>query len=143
MGRPAPSTRDQFPLFRTVPTRWNDNDLYGHMNNAIHYLLFDTAVNGWLMEAGLLEFGAEHAFIVAETGCRYHGDIMFPDVVHVGLKVAKLGGSSVVWNIGLFRNEADIASADGLFVHVHVKREGHKPTPMPAEVRAVLEPLVR
>ena len=104
---------------------------------------FDTAVNGWLMEAGLLEFGAEHAFIVAETGCRYHGDIMFPDVVHVGLKVAKLGGSSVVWNIGLFRNDADIASADGLFVHVHVKREGHKPTPMPADVRTVLEPLVR
>lgn len=143
MARVPPSTRDQFDVFRMVPTRWNDNDIYGHMNNAIHYLLFDTAVNGWLMENGLLTFGEETAFIVAETGCRYHADIMFPDVVNVGLRISKLGSSSVVWQIGLFRGDAEVAAADGMFVHVHVTREGHKPTPMTQAQRAVLEPLVR
>jgi acyl-CoA thioester hydrolase len=141
-GREPASTRDGYSLFRTVPTRWNDNDLYGHMNNAIHYLVFDTAVNGWLLEVGLLDFGAETAFIVAETGCRYHGDIMFPDVVHVGMRIARLGGSSVIWQIGLFRGDAEVAAADGRFVHVHVRRDGHKPTPMSAAQRAVLQPWV-
>ena len=143
MGRQPPSTRDQFTLFRSVPTRWNDNDIYGHMNNAIHYLLFDTAVNGWLMEAGLLRFGDETAFIVAETGCVYHADIMFPDVVHCGIGVERLGSSSVIYRIGLFRNDQTWAAADGKFVHIHVTREGHKPTPMTADQRAVLEPLLR
>jgi acyl-CoA thioester hydrolase len=130
-------------MFRSVPTRWHDNDLYGHMNNGIHYQLFDTVVNGWLMEVGLLKFQAEHAFIVAETGCRSHGDIMYPDVVHAGMRISKLGSSSIAWQIGLFRNDSEVAAADGLFVHVHVKREGHRPTPMGDDVRAVLEPLVR
>jgi acyl-CoA thioester hydrolase len=89
-----------------------------------------------------LDFNAETAFIVAETGCRYHGDIMFPDVVHVGLRIEKLGGSSVIWQIGLFRGDAQVAAADGRFVHVHVKRDGHVPTPMSAVQRRVLEPLV-
>lgn len=143
MARIPPSTRDQFAMFRSVPTRWHDNDLYGHMNNGIHYQLFDTVVNGWMLEVGLLEFKAEHAFIVAETGCRYHGDIMYPDVVHAGMRISKLGGSSIIWEIGLFRNDAQIAAADGKFVHVHVIREGHKPTPMSDATRAVLEPLVK
>ena len=103
MSRTPPSTRDQFALFRSVPTRWHDNDIYGHMNNGIHYQLFDTVINGWMMEEGVLEFGAENAFIVAETGCRYHGDIMYPDVVNAGMRVSKLGGSSIIWEIGLFR----------------------------------------
>jgi acyl-CoA thioester hydrolase len=126
-----------------VPTRWHDNDIYGHMNNGIHYQLFDTVINGWMMEQGVLKFGAEHAFIVAETGCRYHGDIMYPDVVNAGMRVSKLGGSSIIWEIGLFRGDAEVAAADGRFVHVHVIREGHKPTPMLSEVRAVFEPLLR
>ena len=143
MSRELPSTRDQFPLFRSVPTRWHDNDIYGHMNNGIHYQLFDTVINGWMMEQGVLKFGAEHAFIVAETGCRYHGDIMYPDVVNAGMRVSKLGGSSIICEIGLFRGDAEVAAADGRFVHVHVIREGHKPTPMPSEVWAVFEPLLR
>ena len=143
MSRTPPSTRDQFALFRSVPTRWHDNDIYGHMNNGIHYQLFDTVINGWMMEEGVLKFGAENAFIVAETGCRYHGDIMYPDVVNAGMRVSKLGGSSIIWEIGLFRGDAEVAAADGRFVHVHVIREGHKPTPMLSEVRAVFEPLLR
>ena len=143
MSRTPPSTRDQFALFRSVPTRWHDNDIYGHMNNGIHYQLFDTVINGWMMEQGVLEFGAENAFIVAETGCRYHGDIMYPDVGNAGMRVSKLGGSSIIWEIGLFRGDAEVAAADGRFVHVHVIRKGHKPTPMLSEVRAVFEPLLR
>lgn len=142
MARLAPSTRDQFSLFRAIPTRWNDNDIYGHMNNAVHYLLFDTAVNGWLMEAGLLSFDTETAFIVAETGCRYHADIRFPDVVHAGLRISKLGGSSVIWEIGLFCNEDTVAAADGTFVHVHVTRDGHRPEPLSAAQRDGLSGLV-
>lgn len=142
MARIPPSKRSDFDLFRPVPTRWNDNDLYGHMNNAIHYQLFDTAVNGWLIEMGLLKFGDETAFIVAETGCRYHGDIMFPDMVHAGLRIERLGGSSVIWQIGLFRAEAEDAAADGRFVHVHVTSQGHKPIPMTPSQRAILDPLV-
>ena len=142
MSRTPPSTRDQFALFRSVPTRWHDNDIYGHMNNGIHYQLFDTVINGWMMEQGVLEFGAENAFIVAETGCRYHGDIMYPDVVNAGMRVSKLGGISIIWEIGLFRGDAEVAAADGRFVHVHVIRDGHKPTPMLSEVRAVFEPLL-
>ena len=143
MSRTPPSTRDQFALFRSVPTRWHDNDIYGHMNNGIHYQLFDTVINGWMMEEGVLKFGAENAFIVAETGCRYHSDIMYPDVVNAGMRVSKLGGSSIIWEIGLFRGDAEVAAADGRFVHVQVIREGHKPTPMLSDVRAVFEPLLR
>ena len=143
MSRTPPSTRDQFALFRSVPTRWHDNDIYGHMNNGIHYQLFDTVINGWMMEEGVLKFGAENAFIVAETGCRYHSDIMYPDVVNAGMRVSKLGGSSIIWEIGLFRGDAEVAAADGRFVHVHVIRDGHKPTPMLSEVLAVFEPLLR
>lgn len=143
MTRIPPSTRADFDLFRPLSTRWNDNDLYGHMNNAIHYQLFDTAVNGWLIETGLLKIGDETVFIVAETGCRYHGDIKFPDMVHAGLRIERLGGSSVIWQIGLFRGDADVAAADGRFVHVHVTAQGHKPVSMSLAQRAVLEPLIK
>lgn len=143
MARIPPSLRSEYSLFRPVQTRWNDNDLYGHMNNAVHYQLFDTAVNGWLIEQGLLTFGAETAFIVAETGCRYHGDLMFPEMIQAGLRIERLGGSSVVWQIGLFREDAQESAADGRFVHVHVTSEGHKPTPIRDDQRDKLLPLVK
>lgn len=141
MERVAASRRERFSLFRTITTRWNDNDIYGHMNNVIHYSLFDTAVNSWLLETGLLSFGEKTVFIVAQSGCRYHADISFPDVVHAGLRISKLGRSSVVWQIGLFREGANVAAADGTFVHVHVTRDGHKPVPLSDVQRAALEPL--
>ena len=143
MARPQPAKRSAFAVFRTLLTRWNDNDVYGHVNNAIHYLLFDTAVNGWLLDNELLSLrNPEHVFIVAETACRYHSEIVFPDVVHAGLRLERLGGSSVIWQIGLFRNDVDRAAAEGRFVHVHVRWEGLSPEPMSATMRTALEPLV-
>ncbi|MEM6619041.1 MAG: thioesterase family protein [Pseudomonadota bacterium] len=142
-ARPAPATRNAFATFRQLQTRWNDNDIYGHVNNAIHYLLFDTAVNGWLLEAGLLAMrDPTHVWIVAETACRYHEEIAFPDRVDAGLRLNHLGGSSVTWEIGLFRNDADWASAEGRFVHVHVRRNGLRPESIPDHARATLKPLL-
>ena len=95
-ARPGPSERSTYKEFRTLTTRWMDNDPYGHMNNVVHYSLFDTAVNGWLIEQGLLDFTAgKEIGLVVETGCRYFSELAFPDNVTAGLWVAKLGASSV------------------------------------------------
>lgn len=143
MARAAPARRADYPVFQELQTRWNDNDVYGHVNNAIHYLMFDTAVNGWLLENGLLRLkDPETVFIVAETACKYHAEIVFPDVIHAGLRLEKLGGSSVVWQIGLFRNDADVAAAEGRFVHVHVRRDALRPAPLGEAARARLIPLL-
>ncbi len=142
MSRPAPGTRADYAAFSTITTRWFDNDIYGHMNNAMHYQLFDTAVNGHLIEEGLLDLSAsETVFLVVETGCTYHGELAFPDVIHAGLRVARLGGSSVRYEIGLFRNAEDSASAEGHFVHVNVGRDSRRPMPLNAKARDVLRRL--
>ncbi len=139
-GRPGPAARAAFRAFRTIHTRWMDNDVYGHMNNVVHYSLFDTAVNGWLVEQGVLDFrGGAQVGLVVETGCRYHAEIAFPDVVTAGLRVARLGTSSVRYEIGLFRNEATEAAAEGFFVHVYVDRLTRRPLPLDAALRAALE----
>lgn len=137
--RPAPGTRADYRAFRTIPTRWIDGDVYGHVNNAVYYSYFDTAVNGWLIEAGLLEPGTSTQIgLVAETGCRFHTELRFPDIVTAGLRVARLGLSSVRYEIGLFRGAADTASAEGFFVHVYVDAESRRPMPLPAALRAGL-----
>lgn len=139
----APGKRHDYKAFRAIPTRWMDNDVYGHMNNVVHYSLFDTAVNGWLIEAGALDFHAgEQIGLVVETGCRYHAEIVFPDVVHAGIRVARLGTSSVRYEVGLFRNNAEEAAAEGFFVHVYVDRASRRPKPLNEPLRAALEELV-
>jgi len=136
---PSPGTRAEYRAFRSVPTRWMDNDIYGHVNNVVYYSYFDTAVNGWLIENGLLEIGQSAQIgLVAETGCRFHSEIAFPDTVTAGLRVARLGLSSVRYEIGLFRGDADIASAEGFFVHVYVDAESRRPMPLSAALRAGL-----
>ncbi|WP_127520832.1 thioesterase family protein [Mesorhizobium sp. Z1-4] len=121
-----------------------DNDLYGHMNNVVHYSLFDTAVNGWLIEQGVLDIHAGGQIgLVVETGCRYHAELAFPDKVNAGIRVGRLGGSSVRYEVGLFRNDEDSAAAEGFFVHVYVDRQTRRPKPLNADLRAALEPLVR
>lgn len=138
--RPAPSGRAGYRAFRTIPTRWMDNDIYGHMNNVVHYSLFDTAVNGWLVERGALDIhGGERIGLVVETGCRYFAEMAFPDVVTAGLRVARLGTSSVRYEIGLFRNDDDRAAAEGFFIHVYVDRATRRPQPLDAALRAILE----
>ena len=106
-ARPAPSARSAYRVFRTIGTRWLDNDIYGHMNNVVHYSLFDSAVNGWLIENGVLDIhGGERIGMVVETGCRYFAELAFPDTVTAGLRVARIGTSSVRYEIGLFRDES-------------------------------------
>ncbi|MBL3570188.1 thioesterase [Rhodovulum sulfidophilum] len=142
--RPPPARRADFAAFRSLTTRWEDNDIYGHMNNVVHYALFDTAVNGWLIEAGVLDIrGGAQIGLVVETGCRYHAEMAFPDRVTAGIRVAHLGRSSVRYEIGLFRNDEDSAAAEGVFVHVYVDAATRRPSPLAAPLRAALETLVR
>jgi acyl-CoA thioester hydrolase len=142
-ARPAPSRRADFPVFREITTRWMDNDVYGHVNNVIYYSFFDTAVNQHLMEAGWLDPAASPVIgLVVETGCRYASPISFPDRVAAGIRVARLGTSSVRYEVGLFRNDEDTAAAEGHFVHVYVDRATRRPVPLPDGLRAALAPLV-
>jgi acyl-CoA thioester hydrolase len=142
-NRTTPSTRADYKTFRTITTRWMDNDTYGHMNNVVHYSLFDTAVNGWLVEKGALDIhGGEQIGLVVETGCRYFSELAFPDLVTAGLRVAYLGSSSVRYEIGLFGNDEEIAAAEGFFIHVYVDRATRRPKPLNGALRAALEEVV-
>jgi acyl-CoA thioester hydrolase len=138
-GRPPPSLREAYRAFRVLPTRWGDNDIYGHVNNVVHYAFFDTAVNGWLIERGALDpYEGDRIGLVVETNCRYFRAIAFPDVVTAGLRVARIGTSSVRYDVGLFRDEETDASAEGYFIHVYVDRLTRRPTPLNTEFRRAL-----
>ncbi|MAU97203.1 MAG: thioesterase [Fulvimarina sp.] len=142
-ARAEPRRRSQFRLFRTLTTRWSDNDIYGHMNNVVHYALFDSAVNGWLIETGLLDLhGGEEIGLVVETGCRYHGELAFPDPVTAGIGISRLGRSSVRYEIALFRGEDDVAAAEGFFVHVNVDRRTRRPVAIGPARRAKFEEII-
>lgn len=139
----APDRRPDYPTFYPLQTRWMDSDIYGHINNVVHYSLFDTAVNGWLIERGLLDpRGSQTYGIVVETGCRYYSEIAFPDRVTAGLRVAALGNSSVRYEIGLFRNDDETAAAEGFFVHVYVDRDTHRPVPIDDRRRKAFQGLI-
>ena len=140
MSRPQPDTRTHYHHFQTIPTRWIDNDVYMHVNNVVYYSFFDTAVNQYLIEQGVLNI--EHSSViglVVETRCNYFSPITFPDLVHAGVRVEKLGNSSVRYGIGLFRNDDDVAAAQGHFVHVYVDRDTRKAATVPADMRTALE----
>ena len=144
MVKQTPSTRDNYCVFSTITTRWFDNDVYGHMNNTVHYQLFDTAVNGYLMEQGLLDFkSGPTVFLVVETGCKYFSELAFPDVISAGIRVKKLGSSSVTYEVGLFRGDVGEASAEGHFVHVNVDRETRQPVVINEAYRKKLSLLIR
>ena len=143
-GRAKPGLRSAYAAFATMPTRWSDNDIYGHMNNVVHYALFDSAVNGWLIENGLLDIhGGEHIGMVVETGCRYFSELAFPNPVTAGIRVARIGNSSVRYEIGLFRGDATAAAAEGFFIHVYVDRATRRPTALPPSMRAKLAEIAR
>ena len=142
MARPLPERRGDFRVLRTITTRWHDNDHYGHVNNVVYYAYFDTAVNGYLIEASGTDIRSLPAIgIVAETSCRYLRELSFPDMVHAGLALEKLGNSSVVYRIGLFRNEETAPAAIGRFVHVYVDAATRRPVPVPVSIRAALTAL--
>ena len=138
-----PSVRSEFPVLRSITTRWMDNDHYGHVNNVVYYSYFDTAVNGYLIEASGTDIRELPAIgIVAETSCRFLRELSFPETVHAGLALERLGNSSVVYRIGLFRDEDQEPAALGRFVHVYVDRETRRPVRIPDNVRAAMAPLV-
>lgn len=140
--RPSPLPRTHFPHFETIATRWMDNDAYGHVNNVVHYSLFDTAVNRYLIQAGALDIHAGAVIgLVVETRCQYFESIAFPQTVHAGLRVAHRGRTSVQYELGLFADDAPLAAAVGRFVHVYVDRGTRRPVPLPPALLAALAPL--
>jgi acyl-CoA thioester hydrolase len=140
VSRAALKGRDAYRVWREVTTRWADNDAYGHVNNTVYHQWFDTAVNAWLIEAGLLDVAAGDPIgLVVETGCRYARPLSYPQPVEIGLAVEHVGGSSVRYRIGVFAAGAEEAAAEGHFVHVYVGRESRRPEKLPEDWRAVLE----
>ena len=134
--------RSDYRAFRTISTRWMDNDAYGHVNNVVYYSWFDTAVNALLVEWELLDI--QHGTViglVVETGCRYHRSVAFPESVEAGVRIARLGTSSVRWEVGLFTAGHDAPAAEGYFVHVYVDRAMRRPVPLPDVWRARLTAL--
>jgi acyl-CoA thioester hydrolase len=137
-----PTRRGDFPVLRAITTRWHDNDHYGHVNNVVYYAFFDTAVNGYLIEASGSDIRDLPAIgIVAETSCRFLRELSFPDTVYAGLALEKLGRSSVIYRIGLFRNAETEPAALGRFVHVYVDSATRRPVPVPPSIRAALAAL--
>jgi acyl-CoA thioester hydrolase len=134
--------REAYAVWREIGTRWADNDAYGHVNNTVYYQWFDTAVNAWLIEAGLLDVAAGDPIgLVVETGCRYAAPLSYPEPVEIGLKVEQLGRSSVRYRLGVFAKGGSHAAAEGHFVHVYVGRESRRPVELPEAWRALLETL--
>ena len=134
--------RADYPHFQPIITRWHDNDVYGHVNNVTYYSFFDTAVNTYLIEQGGLDIhdGKVVGFVVS-SACDYFASIAYPDLIEVGVRVAKLGNSSVQYELAIFREGEQEASAAGRFVHVFVERASNRPTPIPSRLRAALEAL--
>ncbi|WP_339746004.1 thioesterase family protein [uncultured Maricaulis sp.] len=132
--------RAAYSRWRDLPTRWADNDIYGHINNAAYYGFFDTLVNSFLIEeAGLDIHQGAIIGLVVETGCNYFAPLAYPDVIEGGLRIAKIGRSSVRYEISLFKPGEAEAAAQGHFVHVYVDRETRRPAPLPNAMRAALE----
>ena len=136
------NNKDSYKHFLDIQTRWNDNDMYGHINNAVYYMWFDTLVNNFLIENGLVDpQTSEIIGLVVDTGCQYFAPLSYPETITAGLRAAKIGTSSVRYEIGLFRRSADTPCAEGHFVHVYVDSETRKPKPISARMRTILEAL--
>jgi acyl-CoA thioester hydrolase len=143
MSRPVPTTRADYPHFLSIDTRWSDNDLYGHVNNVVYYSYFDTVVNEYLIRHGALDLKAGKTIgLVVETHCSYFASLAFPERIDVGLRVARLGSTSVHYEVGIFSAGSEQPVAQGHFVHVYVDRESRRPVPLPETLVAALKPLV-
>ena len=140
MSREAPASRSEFKAWRRFTTRWADNDAYGHVNNTVYYQWFDSAVNAWLVEQGMLDIhSGDPIALVVETRCAYFAPLAFPEDVEAGLAIADLGRSSMRYRIGIFAAGTDLAVAQGEFVHVAVDRASRKPVELPSMWRERLE----
>ncbi len=139
MSRPEPEQRTAYPYFRRIPTRWMDNDVYGHVNNVVYYSYFDTVVNAFLVHEGGLDIETGKVIgLCVESECRYLSPVAFPDLLDPGLRVAKIGRSSVRYEVAIFRIGERSAAAQGHFVHVFVDRKTRRPVDLPARMRNAL-----
>jgi acyl-CoA thioester hydrolase len=140
MSKPAPPTREDYKIFYPISTRWSDNDIYGHVNNVTYYSYFDTAANRYLIEEGGLDIsdGTIVGYVV-NSGCEYHAPITYPESVEAGVRVDRLGNSSVQYGIAIFREGEEVAAAHGHFVHVFVEREKNRSVSIPENLRIALE----
>ena len=142
MSQPTPQRAD-YRHFQPITTRWHDNDIYGHVNNVTYYSFFDSAVNGYLIERGGLDIhDGEVVGFVVSSSCDYFASIAYPELIEVGLRVGKLGNSSVQYELAVFRAGEDEACAAGRFVHVFVDRASNQPVAIPAGLREAMEQLV-
>ncbi len=140
-SRPEPEPRNAYSVLRSIPTRWMDNDAYGHVNNVVYYSWFDTAVNAWLIENDVLDIQHSSTVgLVVETHCNYFSPLAFPQTVQVGLRVAHIGASSVRYELAVFGEDA-LCAAKGHFVHVYVDAQSHRPTAVPPSLKTLLETL--
>lgn len=140
MSRKPPATRAEFKVWREMTTRWSDNDAYGHINNTVYYEWFDSAVNAWMVEQGMLDIeNGDPIALVVETQCTYAAPLAFPGAVEIGLAVTELGRSSIRYRIGIFAKGTERAAAEGKFVHVVVDRSTRRPVEIPADWRERLE----
>ena len=140
--RMGPGPRSAYKAFRSIGTRWMDNDAYGHVNNVVYYSWFDTVVNAHLIEHGVLDIHHGQAIgLVVETQCNYFSPLAFPQTVEAGLRVARLGHSSVRYEVALFAQDQDMCAARGHFVHVYVDRVSRRPVSLPDPLKQLLETL--
>ena len=141
-AKTLPDHRDSYKAFRSITTRWMDNDVYGHVNNVVYYSWFDTAVNATLIEQGVLDIHQGQTIgLVVETQCHYFAPLAFPQTIDAGIRVAKLGNSSVRYEVGLFAQGEPLTAARGHFVHVYVDQASRRPVPLPAPLKQYLETL--
>ena len=138
-AKPVPGLRTDYRHFLPITTRWADNDAYGHVNNVVYYAYFDTVVNEYLIAQGVLDIERSPVIgVVVETGCRYFSSIAFPDRIDAGVRVTRLGNSSVRYEIALFRAGEQVAVAEGHFIHVYVDRHTRRPVTLPQPLREAL-----
>lgn len=143
MPQDVTETRQRYPHFLAIPTRWMDNDIYGHVNNVVYYSYFDTVINEYLIRQGGLDIAAGAIIgVCVESTCRFHHELTFPEEVDAGLRVGKLGNTSARYEIGLFRQGEDKPAATGHFVHVFIDRQSRRPEAIPVKIREALARLV-
>ena len=141
-AKPQPEPRSAYRVFRPITTRWMDNDMYGHVNNVVYYSWFDTAVNAYLIEQGVLDVhNGQTIGLVIETQCNYFAPLAFPQTIDAGIRVAKLGTSSVRYEVGLFAQGEELTAARGHFIHVYVDAATRRPVALPSPLKTVLETL--
>ena len=142
MSRPPPQPRSAYRVFFPMQTRWDDNDLYGHINNVTYMKFIDTVVSRWQTGQGVdLGADADLRYLVVESGATYHSEARFPEALHAGLRIGRLGNSSVRYEVGIFREDDEIACVEGFFIQVAVDRDT-RPVPVPAGLRAALETIL-